>query len=459
MKNTYKKSWSGRFQKKSHPLLEKFNTSLSFDQKIYAEDIQGSLAHATMLKKIGVLTAGELKKIIQGLLKIKKEIESGKFKWKTEYEDIHMAIEARLTDLIGPTGGKLHTARSRNDQVATDLRLYCKNQTKKIIAGIGGLQKSLVQLAKTKGMVPMPGYTHLQRAQPILLAHNLVAYVEMLKRDKERLKDAYRRLDVLPLGSGALAGSTFPLDRKLVARLLGFREISKNSLDAVSDRDFVAEILFCLSLVMMHLSRFCEELILWSTQEFGFIRLPEEFCTGSSMMPQKINPDVPELVRGKTGRVYGSLVSILTTLKGLPLAYNKDLQEDKEPLFDALDQVKNVLEVLTMMVPSIQVNADKMELATKEGFLLATDLADYLVSKKIPFRKAHEITGKLICYCLQKNKTLEDLSLLEFKKFCPQIKEDVYQHLDLKNSINKRNSVGGTSYAQVKKVLNQGLSK
>lgn len=459
MKNTYKKSWSGRFEKKSHPLLEKFNASLSFDKKLYAEDIAGSLAHATMLKKIKVLTGGELKKITQGLLKVKKEIESGKFKWKTEYEDIHMAIEARLTDLIGATGGKLHTARSRNDQVATDLRLYCKNQTQKIIGGLGGLQKSLIQLAKSKGMVPMPGYTHLQRAQPILLAHNLLAYVEMLKRDKERLNESLNRLDVLPLGSGALAGSTFPLDRKLVAKLLGFKEVSKNSLDAVSDRDFVAEILFCLSLLMTHLSRFCEELILWSSQEFGFIRLPEEFCTGSSMMPQKINPDVPELVRGKTGRVYGSLISILTTLKGLPLAYNKDLQEDKEPLFDALDQVKNVLEVLAAMVPSIQVNSAKMELATKEGFLLATDLADYLVSKKIPFRKAHEITGKLIQYSLQKNKTLEDLSLLEFQKVCPQIKEDVYKHLNLKTSINKRNSVGGTSYAQVKKALSQSLLK
>lgn len=433
--------------------METFNSSLPFDKRLYAEDIDGSLVHAQMLGKIGVLTASECKKIEKGLAEIRGEIEQGTFPWTQAMEDIHMAIEARLTEKAGPLGGKLHTARSRNDQVATDLRLYCKSQIQELVQALLSLQKAILTLAEEKGMVPMPGYTHLQRAQPVYLAHHLMAYFEMFERDKQRLANALVRVDVSPLGSGALAGSTFDIDRKFVAQNLGFKEVSKNSLDAVSDRDFVAEALFDIALIMTHLSRLSEELILWSSQEFNFVTLPQEFCTGSSMMPQKVNPDAPELIRGKTGRTFGNLISLLTTLKGLPLSYNKDLQEDKEPLFDSLDTVFICLFVLTEMIPKIEVHEHSMYRATQEGFLLATDLADYLVTKKIEFRKAHEIVGKIVQYCVGQHRVLEDLSLEELKKFSSAFGKDVGQWLNLENALNRRKSVGGTALSQVKKEL------
>jgi len=448
-----KKAWSGRFSKNANPLMETFNASLSFDKRLYREDIEGSMAHAKMLNKIGILDSTELQKIETGLLEIKTEIEKGSFPWSEDQEDIHMAIETRLTAKIGVAGGKLHTARSRNDQVALDLRLYCKRQIQELITAVGAYQKALLTLAEEKGFVPMPGYTHLQRAQPIYWAHHLLAYFEMAERDKSRLADTLKRCDVSPLGSGALAGSTIPIDREFTAKQLGFSKITANSLDAVSDRDFAAELLFNISLMMMHLSRFSEELVLWSSQEFNFVKLPQEFCTGSSMMPQKVNPDAPELIRGKTGRVYGNLFALLTVLKGLPLSYNKDLQEDKEPLFDSLDTIFICLSVLTEMIPSIEVNAKAMKEATRKGFLLATDLAEYLVTKGVEFRRAHEIIGKMVKNCLDNDQVLEELLVAEMKKFAPEFSEDVKKWLDIEGSIARRNSVGGTAKGRVKEEL------
>ncbi|MBI2340191.1 MAG: argininosuccinate lyase [Deltaproteobacteria bacterium] len=453
MKKQQKKAWGGRFERGEHPLMEAFNSSLPFDRRLYAEDIEGSRVHARMLQKIGVLTAGEQKKIDRGLIGIRAEIEAGKFKWSHALEDIHMAVESRLTQKIGPVGGKLHTARSRNDQVALDLRLYARRQLTELAGAVSGLQKAILNIAEEKGFVVLPGYTHLQRAQPIYWAHHWLAYFEMLERDKGRIGSAMARLNVCPLGAGALAGSTFPVDREFVAKELGFGEVSRNSLDAVSDRDFAAEILFALSLLMAHLSRLSEELVLWSSREFGFISLPQEFCTGSSMMPQKMNPDAPELIRGKTGRVYGDLVSLLTVIKGLPLAYNKDLQEDKEPLFDALDTAFISLFVLTEMIPKIGVHPAAMKKATREGFLLATDLADYLATKKVEFRRAHEIVGKMVQSCLERGKTLEDLSLAEMKKFSPAFNADAKEWLDVEASVNRRKSIGGTARERVKAEL------
>ena len=453
MNTQKKKAWSGRFKRGEHPLMEAFNSSLPFDRRLYAEDIEGSRVHARMLEKIGVLTETERKKIDKGLLEIKAEIDDGKFAWSDVLEDIHMAIEARLTEKIGLLGGKLHTARSRNDQVTLDLRLYCRKQLAELTGAITNLQKAILNVAEAKGFVPLPGYTHLQKAQAVYLAHHWLAYFEMLERDKGRIKNASARMNVCPLGSGALAGSTFPVDREFVARELGFDGVSRNSLDAVSDRDFVAEILFSLSLVMAHLSRLSEELILWSSQEFGFVTLPQEFCTGSSMMPQKMNPDAPELIRGKTGRVYGDLISLLTVIKGLPLAYNKDFQEDKEPLFDALDTVFICLFVLTEMIPKIEIRAEAMKKATETGFLLATDLADYLATKKVEFRSAHEIVGRMVVHCLEKGKKLESLSLPEMKKFSPAFESDVGEWLDVETSINRKKSIGGTARERVKAEL------
>lgn len=448
-----KKAWGGRFSKESHPLMETFNASLSFDQRLYREDIEGSLAHAKMLNKISILSTDELQKIEKGLKEIKSEIEKEAFPWSDDQEDIHMAIEARLVSKIGPAGAKLHTARSRNDQVATDLRLYCKKKIQELIKTVGSCQKAFLTLATTKGFAPLPGYTHLQRAQPIYWAHHLLAYFEMLERDQSRLADTLKRCDVSPLGSGALAGSAIPIDREFTAKALGFSGVTRNSLDAVSDRDFAAELLFDISLIMMHLSRFAEELVLWSSQEFGFVKLPQEFCTGSSMMPQKVNPDAPELIRGKSGRVYGNLFSLLTVLKGLPLSYNKDLQEDKEPLFDSLDTVFISLSVLTEMIPLIEVNAGKMKEATRKGFLLATDLAEYLVTKGVEFRRAHEIVGKMVQDCIKKDRVLEEWSVSDMKKFAPEFSEDVKKWLDIEVSINRRNSVGGTAKTRIKEEL------
>lgn len=453
VKNQPKKAWSGRFEKASHPLLEKFNASLPFDKKLYREDIQGSMAHARMLAKIKILTKEEVAKIENGLKEIKAEIEAGKFEWSDALEDIHMAIETRLTEKIGPLGGKLHTARSRNDQVALDLRLYCRRVIAEISNLLTQVQSALVELAQTKGLIPLPGYTHLQRAQPVLMAHHLLAYFEMLKRDKMRLHDTLARTEVSPLGSGALSGTPYPLDREFVADQLGLQGVTHNSLDAVSDRDFAAELLFNLSLIMAHLSRFAEELILWSSQEFSFIKLPEEFCTGSSMMPQKVNPDAPELIRGKTGRVYGNLIALLTTLKGLPLAYNKDLQEDKEPLFDSVETVTIVLQVLAAMIPGIEFHPTEMRDATAKGFLLATDLADYLATKGIAFREAHEISGHIVRDCIQRKTVLEKLSLTDLRKFSPTFKEDVFDWLDVEKAINRRVTIGGTATENVRREL------
>lgn len=453
MAKKQKKAWGGRFEDSSNPLLDSFNASLSFDRRLYAEDIEGSMAHSRMLHKIGILKKSEMQKIHKALQSILKEIESEKFNWNESHEDIHMAVEARLIEKIGSLGGKLHTARSRNDQVATDLRLYCRKEVEDLIMTINLLQEVLVLLAEKKGLIPMPAYTHLQRAQPVYWAHHLLAYFEMFQRDKERFEDSLKRIAVLPLGSGALSGSPYPLDRKMVAEELGFPEISHNSLDAVSDRDFVAEILFNISLLMAHFSRLSEELILWTSQEFAFVELPQSFCTGSSMMPQKVNPDVPELIRGKSGRVYGNLMSLLTVMKGLPLAYNKDLQEDKEPLFDSLDTVFDILFILIAMLPQMNPRKDKMREATKEGFLLATDLADYLVYKGLPFRKAHEVVGQAVQSCISQGKALEDCSLEELKAFSSKIQKDVFEWLDLEKAMNRRAIVGGTALKQVKKEI------
>lgn len=433
--------------------MERFNASIGFDQRLYAQDIQGSLAHAAMLKKIGLLSAKEHEKIQKGLKKVQKEIESGKFEFKNSQEDIHMAIESRLTEIIGPTGGKLHSARSRNDQVALDCRLYAREQNQVVIKSLKALRKILVGLAKKNLKVILPGYTHLQRAQPVLVSHHLLAYFEMLTRDQKRFEENLDRIKECPLGAGALAGSPIPIDRQFVAKKLGFADVTHNSLDTVSDRDFVLDFLSASSILMMHLSRFCEELVLWSSQEFQFVQLPQGFCTGSSMMPQKVNPDAPELIRGKTGRVFGNLISLLTTMKSLPLAYNKDMQEDKEPFFDSVDQVTLCLEVMNEMTKGLKFNQAAMQQATKEGFLLATDLADYLAQKGLPFRKAHEVVGQLVQKAIQKNCGLEDLSFETLKKQSAFFKKDVKKILSMQNAVDARRSLGGTATSNVKKEI------
>src|SRR5438874_1147404 len=405
------KPWAGRFRGKTDPQVEMFTSSLTIDRRLFRHDIAGSIAHCRTLERAGVLTRREADKLVAGLKQVEKEIADGRFRFTAAHEDIHMAIEARLTDLVGEVGGKLHTGRSRNDQVALDLRLYLRDAVKDLLVSLRRFQESLVTLARRELSVVMPGYTHMQRAQPVLFAHHLLAYVEMAERDKGRLRDALRRINVLPLGSGALAGTNYPLDREYTARLLAFPSVSQNSLDAVSDRDFVVETLAALALVMVHASRFAEELILWSSQEFQFVELPDAFCTGSSMMPQKKNPDVPELVRGKTGRVYGHLVNLLTTLKALPLSYNRDLQEDKPALFDALDTVTASVDVYTELIKGLTVQRPAMARAASSGYVLATELADYLVVKGIPFRQAHETVGRLVRACLDRKRDLRELTL------------------------------------------------
>lgn len=448
-----KKHLRGRFSKDTLDIVDRFNASVSFDRRLYPYDIQGSIAHARMLGKQGILKKAEAARIILGLQKVLRQINAGKFQWSLAKEDVHLNIESRLMDLIGPPGGKLHTARSRNDQVATDLRLYCRDHVSQLTGQLKSFQRALVHLAKKHVDTLLPGYTHLQRAQPISLAHQLLAYFEMAQRDVERLQDSLKRINVLPLGAGALAGTTFPIDRKAVAKELGFQDVARNSLDAVSDRDFVVETLANLSLISIHLSRLAEEWILWASQEFQFIRLPEEFCTGSSMMPQKINPDILELIRGKTGRVLGALQTLLVLLKGLPLTYNKDMQEDKEPLFDAMDTVQNSLEILTLMIGKTDFNSSAMERALGGGYVLATDLADYLVTKDIPFRKAHEIVGSVVSYCQKKNMELKDLSLEELKSFEKKISQDVFPWLDEAHATDRRTSLGGTSRKNIKSEL------
>jgi argininosuccinate lyase len=442
----------GRFQKAADKKVAEYISSLLFDWRLYKHDISGSIAHAKMLAKQGIIARTEADVIIKGLEAIAAEIEQGKFQFKPEQEDIHMAIEARLIEKVGEVGGKLHTARSRNDQVALDMRLYTKEVIGKTLTALRDFQKTLVDVAEANKSVVMPGYTHLQPAQPVLFAHHLLAYFEMLRRDIDRFVECLRHTDVMPLGSGALAGVTYNIDRDFVAKELDFSQMSQNSLDAVSDRDFLLDYEAAAGICMMHLSRLAEEIILWSSAEFGFIELDEAYTTGSSIMPQKKNPDVAELGRGKTGRVYGNLMALLTTMKGLPLAYNRDMQEDKEGFFDTVDTLLSTLEVFTGMVATLKVNAGRAAEAVKRSYILATDIADYLVKKGEAFRTAHGIVGKLVSYVIDKGKTFDELSLEEYKKFAPRFEKDVYT-ITVESSVAARDVIGGTSPKQVEKAL------
>lgn len=449
------KLWGGRFSKETDKVVEHFHSSISFDSRLYKCDIRGSMAHARMLGRQGIISLEEAQLIIDTLEEIEKDIEAGKIVFQEEAEDIHMNVETLLIQRIGETGKKLHTARSRNDQVALDTRMYLKEELRSVSSLLIGLQDILLEKANRHKEVIMPGYTHLQKAQPVLFAHHLLAYFEMFQRDLERLRDCFKRADVMPLGSGALAGTTFPLDREAVKEELGFAQVSRNSMDAVSDRDFVVEAVFDMSLIMMHLSRFCEEIILWSTDEFKFVEVDDAYGTGSSIMPQKKNPDVAELIRGKTGRVYGDLVALLAVMKSLPLAYNKDMQEDKENLFDALDTVKGCLAVFAPMVATLKVNASNMYRGAKGGFTNATDAADYLVGKGIPFREAHKIAGKLVAYSIERGLTLEEVPLDKFKEFSPAVGEDIYQALTVESCVRRRDVLGGTGTRRVEAALKE----
>ena len=440
----------GRFQKAAAKIAQRYGESVSFDRRLYRHDIAGSIAHAAALTNAGIISAAEQKKIETGLREIEQEIESGKFQWDEALEDAHMNIESALTKKIGEAGAKLHTARSRNDQVALDLRLYVKEEIEQASALLKKLRTAFLDLAEEHVDLVMPGYTHLQRAQPILFAHYLLGQIEAFARDAERLRDCLQRTDVLPLGSGALAGSTIVLDRELIARELGFARISQNSLDAVSDRDFVCEFLFCLAMIGMHLSRLSEDLIIWSTSEFGFVEFSEEFSTGSSLMPQKKNPDMAELTRGKTGRLYGNLMSILTTLKALPSAYNRDLQEDKEALFDSVDTISAALELFAAILPELKINRERMEEAANDPNLLATDLAEYLVTKGMTFRKAHEIVGKLVAAAMDKGTKLNAIALADLKKLSPLFDVDAVEVFDVRRSLAARRAIGGPSPENVK---------
>ena len=448
------KPWAGRFTQATHEMVEDFTTSIPYDWRLYPYDIAGSIAHANMLAKTGIIAQREAGQIIGGLEQILKEIASGTFQFSVELEDIHMNIEQRLIEKIGPVGGKLHTARSRNDQVALDLRMYAREEIIAIQDSLRALQKVLVGLAEKNSDVVLPGYTHLQRAQPVLFGHYLLAYYDMFDRDRARLEDCGKRVNVMPLGSGALAGTVLPIDRQYVAKLLGFNGVSENSMDAVSDRDFAIEYVAACSQIMMHLSRIAEELVTWSSAEFGFITITDAFTTGSSMMPQKKNPDVAEIARGKTGRVYGHLMALLTIMKGLPLTYNRDMQEDKEPVFDTTDTVKRTLSVFTKMLEVITLNREAMRKAAEDGFITATDLADYLVKKGIPFRQAHEVVGQAVLHALNVKCGLIEIPLSEYKKLSPLIREDVYDALSVEASVSRRTSSGGTAPANLKKRLN-----
>jgi len=449
------KPWGGRFRESTDKIVEAFTASIPYDSRLYHHDIEGSMAHCKMLAKVGIITKAEEKKILMGLAEIRKDIEDGKFIFSTELEDIHMAIEKSLIDRIGELGGKLHTARSRNDQVALDTRLYLRDEVVEILALIDLFKSCLVGLAYREIDTILPGYTHLQKAQPILLSHYLLAYWEMIDRDEGRLIDCFRRINVMPLGSAALAGTSLKIDRAYTAKMLRFPKVTENSLDAVSDRDYVAEFIFTAGLIMMHLSRISEDLVIWSSEEFGYVEISDAFTTGSSIMPQKKNPDVVELIRGKTGRVYGSLVGILTVLKGLPMSYNRDLQEDKELLFDATDTVKQCLAVLSAMLEQVNFNRDKMLAEAAKGFSTATDVAEYLVMKGIPFRESHRIVGELVGYCLEKGKSLEELSLREFKKFHQKFDKNIFARLNVENSVKSRNLKGGTAKKAVLKRLRE----
>jgi len=450
------KLWGGRFSKSTDKLVEDFHSSISFDKRLYYWDIKGSIAHARMMGDTGIITGEEAQLIIKGLEKILAEIEAGKVEFDPAAEDIHMNIEVLLTKKIGPAGKKLHTGRSRNDQVALDTRMYLRAEIDTLKGLLKELLNTLLNLAEKHLDTVMPGYTHLQRAQPVTFAHYLMAYFQMFVRDLERLEDCKGRVNVSPLGAGALAGTTFSLNRKQVAEELGFSQVSSNSMDAVSDRDFVIEFLVGASITMMHLSRFCEELIFWSSQEVQFVEMDDAYSTGSSIMPQKKNPDVAELIRGKTGRVYGNLMGMLTVMKGLPLAYNKDMQEDKEALFDTVDTLKKCLIVFSPMISTMTVKKKKMLKAAQGGFTNATDLADYLVKQGLPFRDAHEVVGKLVAYCLSNNKNLDDLSIEEFQRFNQLITEDVYEAISVFTCVEKRKVIGGPALEQVKLAIEEG---
>jgi len=449
------KMWSGRFTKKSDRLTEEFNASIGIDSRMYRQDIAGSIAHATMLAQQGIITPQEGEQIVQGLQEVLEDIEAGKLEFTIEAEDIHMNVETFLTNKIGEVGKKLHTARSRNDQVALDVRLYLRDEIKEIRKLLLHMIFTLTELASQHTETIMPGYTHLQRAQPVTLAHHLLAYVEMLRRDVERLDDCSKRVDVMPLGSGALAGTGFPLDREMVARQLGFSQITRNSLDGVSDRDYAIEFASFASILMMHLSRLAEELILWSSSEFSFVELDDAFSTGSSIMPQKKNPDLAELVRGKTGRVYGDLITLLTIMKSLPLAYNKDMQEDKEPLFDAADTVKKCLIVMAPMLQTARFNTRRMAQAAQGGFTNATDLADYLAAKGLPFRDAHEVVGKAVLYCIENGISLADVDLTTYQTLSPLIENDVYDFIDVARCVARRRVPGGPAPEMVSQAIRE----
>ena len=444
-----KKLWEGRFTKNTNLLLEKFNASITFDKRMYNEDIVGSIAHSKMLLKQNIIDNKEQMELEKGLKQIKSEIENGEFVFKIEDEDIHMAIEKRLTEIIGPIAGKLHTARSRNDQVALDIRMYVRSQAKEIKQLLINMENVLYTLSEKHKSTIIPGYTHLQRAQPILFSHHLLAYFQMFKRDISRIDDFIERSDEMPLGAGALAGTTFNLDRHFVAKELGFSKPTVNSLDSVSDRDFIIELASIISIVSMHLSRFSEEIIIWCTSEFSFIRLDDAFATGSSIMPQKKNPDIAELVRGKSGRIYGNLIAILTTMKALPLAYNKDMQEDKEGIFDSIDNIKICIEIFYEMLSTMEVNESGILESMKKGFLNATDVADYLAKNGMPFRQAHKVVGEIVSYCEQNGISIDDMKLEDFLKFSNVFKEDVLDAITIENCVNNRNSYGGTSIKNV----------
>ena len=445
--------WGGRFTKETDQLVYNFNASISFDQKFYKQDIRGSIAHVTMLASVGVLTEEERDQIIDGLKGISKDIQTGAVEITSEYEDIHSFVEANLIDRIGDVGKKLHTGRSRNDQVALDMKLYTRDEIVDIKYLLKELMETLHRIMKEHIDTFMPGFTHLQKAQPVTLAHHVGAYMEMFKRDYSRLTDIYDRMNYCPLGAGALAGTTYPLDREQTASLLNFYGPTLNSMDSVSDRDYVIELLSALSTIMMHLSRFSEEVIIWNSNEYKFVSIDDGFSTGSSIMPQKKNPDIAELVRGKTGRVYGALTSILTTMKGIPLAYNKDMQEDKELTFDAIDTVKGCISLFNGMMKTMTFNKPQMEDSAKHGFTNATDAADYLVNHGVPFRDAHGIVGQLVLLCIDKQISLDDLSLEEYKKISPVFEEDIYEAISMKTCVEKRNTIGAPGHDAMEKVI------
>ncbi|MDA8084553.1 MAG: argininosuccinate lyase [Nitrospiraceae bacterium] len=447
------KAWGGRFREHTSASVESFTESISFDKRLWRHDIRGSIAHARMLARQRIITPKEAATIIRGLNEISAEIAGGSFTFRRDLEDIHMNIEANLTSRVGEAGKKVHTARSRNDQVAVDLRLYLTDEIRTISGLIGTLEEAMLLIAERHISDIMPGYTHLQRAQPVLLSHHLMAYVAMFDRDRGRFSDCLRRMDVMPLGACALAGTSLPTDRDSVARELGFGSMAMNSIDAVSDRDFALEFLAASAILIMHLSRLAEELVLWSTEEFRFIEISDRFTTGSSIMPQKKNPDVAELIRGKTGRIYGNLISLLTLMKGLPLAYNRDMQEDKLPVFDTVDTVTACLAILGEMLPEITFNTERMKKTAGKGYSTATDLAEYLVRKGVPFREAHEITGRIVRHCIDRNVGLEQLDLPELRSFSPVIARDIFGALDPSESVKARNSFGGTSPAEVKRQI------